>query len=211
MAQFNEANSVRDFVRDLVNSIDVQFIPGNELPRRLDEVLLEGRLEDALIRLNPEIEADPDKADEVIYNLRAILISARTSPHPVVANEEFMAWLTGQKSMPFGPNGEHTTVRLIDFDHPAEDASNQWMISTEVTYKQGRLEKRFDLVLWCNGFPLGGGRGQDAGALCVLVARRRRSDTRRLRAERAAILRTQRVFLRHRGQGLPLRDRRHAS
>ena len=29
-----------------------------------------------------------------------------------------MAWLTGQKSMPFGPNGEHTTVRLIDFDHP---------------------------------------------------------------------------------------------
>jgi type I restriction enzyme R subunit len=154
MAQFNEANSVRDFVRDLVNSIDVQFIPGNELPRRLDEVLLEGCVEGALIRLNPEIEADRDKADEVIYNLRAILISARTSPHPVVANEEFMAWLTGQKSMPFGPNGEHTTVRLIDFDHPEEDASNQWMISTEVTYKQGRLEKRFDLVLWCNGFPL---------------------------------------------------------
>ena len=154
MAQFNEANSVRDFVRDLVKSIDVQFIPGNELPRRLDEVLLEGCVEDALIRLNPEIRADPDKADEVIYNLRAVLISARTSPHPVVANEELMAWLVGQKSMPFGPNGEHTTVRLIDFDHPEEDASNQWMISTEVTYKQGRLEKRFDLVLWCNGFPL---------------------------------------------------------
>ena len=154
MAQFNEASSVRDFVRDLVKSIDVQFVPGKELPRRLDEVLLEGRVKDALIRLNPEIRADPDKADEVIYNLRAVLISARTSPHPVVANEEFMAWPTGQKSMPFGPNGEHTTVRLIDFDHPEEDASNQWMISTEVTYKQGRLEKRFDLVLWCNGFPL---------------------------------------------------------
>ena len=115
------ANSVRDFVRDLVKSIDVQFVPGKELPRRLDEVLLEGCVKDALIRLNPEIEADPDKADEVIYNLRAILISARTSPHPVVANEEFMAWLTGQKSMPFGPNGEHTTVRLIDFDHPEDD------------------------------------------------------------------------------------------
>jgi type I restriction enzyme R subunit len=154
MAQFNEANSVRDFVRDLVESIDVQFIPGNELPRRTDEVMLEGPVKAALIRLNPEIEADPDKADEVIYNLRAILIAARTSPHPVVANEEFMAWLTGQKSMPFGPNSEHTTVRLIDFDHPGDDSSNQWMISTEVTYKQGRLEKRFDLVVWCNGFPL---------------------------------------------------------
>ncbi len=154
MAQFNEANTVRDFVRDLVASRDVQFVPGNELPRRLDEVLLEGAVKQALIRLNPEIESDPAKADEVIYNLRAILLSARTSPHPVVANEELMAWLTGQKSMPFGPSGEHTTVRLIDFDHLAEDASNQWMISTEVTFRQGRLEKRLDLVLWCNGFPL---------------------------------------------------------
>ena len=35
-----------------------------------------------------------------------------------------------------------------------DDSSNQWVISTEVTFKQGRVEKRFDLVLWCNGFPL---------------------------------------------------------
>ena len=61
MAQFNEANSVRDFVRDLVKSIDVQFVPGNELPRRTDEVLLEGSVKAALIRLNPEIAADPDE------------------------------------------------------------------------------------------------------------------------------------------------------
>ena len=76
MAQFSEANSVRDFIRDLVKSIDVQFVPGNELPRRTDEVLLEGVLKGALMRLNPEIEKDPAKADEVIYNLRAILIAA---------------------------------------------------------------------------------------------------------------------------------------
>ena len=154
MAQFDEANTVRDYVRDLVQSVDVQFVPGNELPRRSDEVLLEDAVKEALIRLNPQIEAAPAKADEVIYNLRAILISARTSPHPVVANEEFMAWLTGQKSMPFGPNGEHTTVRLIDFDHVDNDSSNQWVISTEVTFQIGQLGKRFDLVLWCNGFPL---------------------------------------------------------
>lgn len=105
MPQFNEANSVRDFVRDRVTSINIQFVPGSKLPRRADEVILEAAVKAALIRLNPEIKADPDKADEVIYRLRAILIAARASPHPVVANEEFMAWLTGQKSMPFGPNG----------------------------------------------------------------------------------------------------------
>lgn len=154
MAQFNEANTVRDFVRDLVTSIDVPFVPGNALPRNADEVMLEGAVEAALIDLNPEIAADPRKADEVIYTLRALLISARTTPHPIVANEEFMAWLTGQKSMPFGPNGEHTTVRLIDFDHLEDDSSNDWVISTEVSFQIGRVGKRFDLVLWCNGFPL---------------------------------------------------------
>lgn len=154
MAQFDEASSVRDFVRDVVKSLDVSFVAGSELPRRTDEAMLEGAVRAALVRLNPEIETDPTKADEVIYNLRALLIAARANPHPVVTNEEFMAWLTGQKSMPFGPDGEHTTVRLIDFDHFDDDSSNQWVISTEVTFRQGRVEKRFDLVLWCNGFPL---------------------------------------------------------
>lgn len=150
---FNEANTVRDFVRDLVRSTDIQFLPGSSLPRRVDEVLLEGLVKEALTRLNPVIEADPRLADEVIYQLRAVIMSARQSPNPVVANEEFAAWLTGQKSMPFGPAGEHVTIRLIDFDHPGPSA-NQWIISTEVAYRVGRVERRFDLVLWCNGFPL---------------------------------------------------------
>ncbi|WP_019814393.1 type I restriction endonuclease subunit R [Saccharomonospora saliphila] len=150
---FNEANSVRDFVRDLLASIDVQFVQGSELPRRADEVLLETQVKDALIRLNPEIEEAPQRADEVIYQLRSIILSARQSPRPVVANEEFANWLTGQKSMPFGPDGAHTTVRLIDFENPAASA-NHWIVSTEVTYGIGRVERRFDVVLWCNGFPL---------------------------------------------------------
>lgn len=151
MTLFNEANSVRDFVRDRAASAQVPFVPGSSLPRTTSNVLLESRVKGALIRLNPEIAADPAKAEQVLYNLRAILLSARTSPHPVVANEELMAWLNGQKSMPLGKDGEHVTVRLIDFENP--DA-NEWTISTEVTFVQGRVEKRFDLVLWCNGFPL---------------------------------------------------------
>ncbi|MEU9653186.1 type I restriction endonuclease subunit R [Streptomyces sp. NPDC048110] len=151
---FNEANTVRDFVRDLVKSVGVRFVPGSHLPRRTDEVMLEQQVREALIRLNPTIEADPRLADEVIYKLRAILISARNTPNPVVANEEFAEWLTGQKSMPFGTDGEHVTVKLIDFDRPGEHSANDWIVSTEVTYGAGRLERRFDLVIWCNGFPL---------------------------------------------------------
>src|ERR1700685_1999083 len=138
-AQFNEANTVRDFIRDLLDSPDIPFFPANELPREETDVLLETLVKSSLIELNPEIKSDPSRADEVIHTLRALLISARTSPHPVVANEEFMAWLTGQKSMPFGPDGQHTTVRLVDFDDPV--TANQWVISTEGTFRQGKLEK----------------------------------------------------------------------
>ncbi|MCE6993304.1 type I restriction endonuclease subunit R [Saccharothrix sp. S26] len=151
---FNEANTVRDFVRDLVASVDLQFVPGSALPRRTDEVMLEAQVRAALIRMNPEIAADPRLADEVIHKLQAVIVSARHSPNPVVANEEFAAWLTGQKSMPFGPDGAHTTVRLIDFENGADPSANHWIVSTEVTYGVGRVERRFDLVLWCNGFPL---------------------------------------------------------
>src|ERR1700743_1374345 len=131
---FNEGNTVRDFVRDLVASLDIQFVPGSALPRRTDEGLLEGMVRDALIRLNPEIGVDPRLADEVIYQLRAVILSARHSPTPVVANEELANWLTGQKSMPFGPDGAHTTVRLIDFDNGADPSANHWIISTEVIF-----------------------------------------------------------------------------
>lgn len=162
MSQFTEDVTVRDFVRDFAASDDVPFVPGNALPRRESEVLLEAQVREALLRLNPEIEADPSKADEVIYHLRAILQSARHTPNPVVANEEFMAWLTGQKSMPFGPNGEHVTIRLIDFANPVDPSINQWIVSTEVTFKSGRVEKRFDNVLWCNGFPLVVGEAKSA-------------------------------------------------
>lgn len=150
---FNEANSVRDFVRDLVRSDDVPFVPGGQLPRNTGQVMLEQQVANALIRLNPEIEVEPSRAEEVLHQLRAIILSARHAANPVVPNEEFMAWLTGQKSMPFGADGSHTTVKLIDFDNP-DPSANQWMITTEVTFAQGRVERRFDLVLWCNGFPL---------------------------------------------------------
>lgn len=158
---FNEADSVRDFVRDLLASTDCPFVPGSQLARATGQVLLEGEVRDALIRLNPEIAKDASRADEVLHRLRAIILSARHTANPVVANEEFAAWLTGGKSMPFGPGGSHTTVRLIDFDDP-DPSANQWTVSTEVTFTQGRVERRFDLVVWCNGFPLVVGEAKSA-------------------------------------------------
>jgi len=82
--------------------------------------------------------------------VRAILMGVR-SDGLVKANEEFAAWLTGDRSMPFGPNGEHVTVHLIDF---ANIERNQYVVTTQFTCRAGLTEKRADLVLLINGIPL---------------------------------------------------------
>ena len=91
------------------------YVPAPTVPRQTGDVMVEPWVREALIRLNPEIAAQPDRADEVIYNLRAMLLSVQADGL-VRANENFMAWLRGEKTMPFGPNGEHVTVRLVDAD-----------------------------------------------------------------------------------------------
>src|SRR5262249_41310170 len=85
-----------------------------------------------------------------IYVLRAILLSVQ-SDGLVRANENFTAWLRGEKTMPFGPNGQHVTVRLVDLDEPA---NNRLTVVNQWTYQVGAVEKRFDLVFLVNGLPL---------------------------------------------------------
>jgi type I restriction enzyme R subunit len=126
------------------------YVAGLALPRQLGEVMVEPWVREALIALNPEIAEHPDRADEVIYVLRAILLSMQ-GDGLVRANENFTTWLRGEKTMPFGPNGQHVTVRLVDFTQPAKNrltVVNQW------TYQTGSVTKRFDVVFVVNGLPL---------------------------------------------------------
>lgn len=121
-----------------------------DIPRQAQEVLVEKWLREALIRLNPEIAADPELADQVLYKLRAIILSVR-SDGLIRANEEMTAWLRGERSMPFGQNNEHVPVRLIDFDNLDQ---NQYVVTQQFVYRAGSAERRADLVLLVNGLPL---------------------------------------------------------
>jgi type I restriction enzyme, R subunit len=126
------------------------FVPGVELPRQLDGVLLEDSVTASLIRLNPVIAERPERVEEVLPRLRAVLLSP-ANDGLVAANEEMVAWLCGRKTMRFQGTDEFVPVRLIDFDDPA---ANELIVSTEVTYVPGHDGSRFDLVLFVNGFPL---------------------------------------------------------
>lgn len=147
---FNEANTVEQMILDACQGLGWQFVSGPQLPRQAADVFVESQLRDALIRLNPEIAAQPDRADEVIYKLRAIPLAVQNDGL-VRSNEALAEWMRNDKTMPFGERGEHTTVRLIDFDHPE---NNELIVCNQWTYKVGQLEKRFDIVLLINGLPV---------------------------------------------------------
>ena len=148
---FDESNTVEAMVLDRMTKLGWTYIQGRSLERSTSDVLLESILTRSLIRLNPDIAIQPDRAEEVIYRLRAV-ISGVLGGGLVGANEEFMSWVRGERTMPFGPNNEHVTIKLIDFD-PAERETNTFIVSNQVTFKAG-TEKRFDVVGFVNGIPL---------------------------------------------------------
>ena len=158
---FNEQNSVENSIRDLVSGPQPMrggaaettapyltfgrsrkgagwhYIPALDLPRRINDVFIEDQVRQALIRLIPSIAEKPERADEVLYKLRAIVLSVR-SDGLIRANEEFTAWLRGERSMPFGPNGEHVTVRLLNFDDLDQ---NLYVTTTQFTFRAGPVRR----------------------------------------------------------------------
>lgn len=146
-----EGNTVRDFVLSLLSGDgDWPATRGTDLGRVDLDVLLEDDVRNALVRLNPEIAEEPSRADEVLYRLRGITLSAR-STGLVPANEEFRAWLLGEKAMPYGQEHQNVPVTLIDFDNLSR---NTYRVATDVTFRHGRVTRRFELVLYVNGVPL---------------------------------------------------------
>ncbi|MGV8111807.1 MAG: type I restriction endonuclease subunit R [Lentimicrobium sp.] len=126
-----------------------KYKSAEELNRGVNEVLDEAELQASLIRLNPEIANCHELADEVIYKLRAILISV-SQMGLVKANEEFFKWMSGDKTMPFGENNRHVPVRLIDF----EVITNNTYILTNQYRIHHRETKIPDIVLLINGIPV---------------------------------------------------------
>ncbi|MCR9015727.1 type I restriction endonuclease subunit R [Aquiflexum gelatinilyticum] len=162
---FNELNSVEHYIIHQLSGVNLNFQGSSEpktsyglqwqymsavdLNRSVNEVLMEQDLKDALVRLNPEIAAKPELADEVIYKLRAILISVNQIGL-VKANEEFFKWLGGDKTMPFGNNNRHVPVRIFDFDDLSE---NKYVVTNQFRIHH-RETKIPDLVFFINGIPV---------------------------------------------------------
>lgn len=167
---FNELNSVEHFIIHQLTGANLNEVHGNIvkedavtygdevkwkyvqpdlLQRDITEVFIEKDLKEALCRLNPVIAAFPDRAEEVIYKLRAILLSVN-HVGLVRANEEFARWLRNEVTLPIGKNNEHVAIRLIDFEVLK---NNKFILSNQFKLR-ARETKIPDIVLFVNGIPL---------------------------------------------------------
>ncbi|WP_312246359.1 type I restriction endonuclease subunit R [Stutzerimonas nitrititolerans] len=149
---FNEQTVTENGIIDrlkILSGVKWTYCHGESLPKKAQDIFVDEWLKDALCSLNPAIGQQPDYADEVIHKLRGVLLEA---PHSglVRANENFQAWLLAEKTLPFGENGEHVTVNLIDFE---QIENNHFVVAQQVHYVAAG-EVFFDIVLYVNGIPL---------------------------------------------------------
>lgn len=125
--------------------------PGEPTAERSDpdfrEVLLQGRLRQALARLNPGLPTDA--LDDAFRKLTHV-----DNPSPLARNRAVHRMLVD------GVNVEYTRrdgsiagdqARLIDFDAPD---NNDWLAVNQFTVAEGQQTRRPDVVLFVNGLPL---------------------------------------------------------
>ena len=149
---FNEQtvteNGIIDRLKGL-SGVKWTYCHGENLPKQAQDIFVDEWLKDALCSLNPDIGRQSDYADEVIYKLRGVVLEARHTGL-VKANENFQEWLMADKTLPFGENGDHITINLIDFDNIE---NNHFVVAQQVHYIAA-TEVYFDIVLYVNGIPL---------------------------------------------------------
>ncbi len=121
--------------------------PGSGERESWDELVLPSRLLEALQRLNPAVPVQylkqalaevmrPSSADAITENRRAHVF--------MTEGYRGISWIDHE-------GVEHNpTIRLIS----TEPADNDYLAVNQVTVRSHEVERRFDLVLYCNGLPV---------------------------------------------------------
>lgn len=147
-------SAIEDFAIELFQQQGFSYLygpdiaPDGETPERqnYDEVLLVGRLENALKRINPNVPHDV---------LQAALKDVQRvhSPDLLANNEAFHRLLTEGVKISFQQDGAERggLVSLIDFANPE---NNDFVIVNQFTVIENHQNKRPDLLLFVNGIPL---------------------------------------------------------
>ena len=152
-AAFQEDNTTERMLIDALKSVGWTYVEAEQLPRTYSDVMVEPMVRDALIRLNPCVAEEPSRADEIIYKLRAVILSVQ--PHNLVSqNETFKRLIFEENSYPFGEDGRMVPVRFFGTVTKENLALNEYVVTDQWIYPRREGGKRFDIVLLVNGFPV---------------------------------------------------------
>src|SRR5690606_21100307 len=119
---------------------------GNPERSSYEEVLLTGRMADAVRRINPTVPADA--REEAIKEIQRI-----HSPELLTNNESFHRLLTEGINVSYQKDGQQRgdLVWLIDFNTPE---NNDFIIANQFTVVEDGVNKRPDIILFVNVIPL---------------------------------------------------------
>jgi len=126
----------------------LDIAPDGSSPERsaYSQVLLVGRLREAINRLNPAVPlvAREDAVQQVL-NL--------DTPGLLAANRVFHQLLINGVPVQYRKDGETRGdfVRLIDFDTAS---ANEWLAVNQFSIKGAKYTRRPDIILFVNGLPL---------------------------------------------------------
>jgi type I restriction enzyme R subunit len=153
MSRLTES-AIEDFAIRLFERVGYSYVyapdiaPDGEQPERshYGEVLLTGRLESALKRINPKLS--PALLQDALKEVQRI-----SSPELLANNEAFHRLLTEGVKVSYQQDGDQRgkEVWLIDFAHPE---NNEFVVANQFTVIENHQNKRPDLVLFVNGIPL---------------------------------------------------------
>jgi len=111
------------------------------------DVILEGRLRQALARLNPELpaEAQEDALRKLTRLDAPSLLERNRAAHRMLVNGVTVEYRRSDGSIAGEP------ARVIDYDDPS---NNDWVAVHQLTVREGQHTRRPDVVLFVNGLPL---------------------------------------------------------
>lgn len=150
---FTEEDTTEQMIIETLQHNGWKYIPAEELPRDYSDVYVESMVKDALVRLNPVIAEDPSRADEVIFKLRALVLSTNQQ-NLVTQNEAFKQFVFEKNSYPFGKDGRQVSIDFFGTEINGKRDKNEYVVTNQWVYPKKEGGKRLDIVLLINGFPV---------------------------------------------------------
>ncbi len=152
-ARFTES-TVEEAVLEWAGALDYAILHGPEIApdeaaaERLafTDVVLTGRLQEAIGRLNPKV---PEDARDEAF--RRVLRTE--TPSLVENNRRFHRMLVDGIDVEYAAEGrtKHDKVWLVDFDQPE---NNDWLAVNQFSTTEDKHTRRPDVILFVNGLPL---------------------------------------------------------